>query len=62
VSVHGGSAEVEDLGSRNGTVVQPPDGGQVDLQPGVPVLLPDGAIVTMAEVSFEYRALAARPD
>jgi len=60
VSVEGQLVQVEDLGSRNGTLVQSPNGPQVDLQAGVPFTLADGAIVTMAEVSFEYRALIDR--
>ena len=60
VSVDGQQVQVEDLGSRNGTLVQLPSGPQVDLQAGEPFTLADGAIVTMAEVSFEYRALIDR--
>ncbi len=60
VFVQAGQVHVEDLGSRNGTLVRAPKGPQVNLKPGVPITLADGAVVTMAEVSFEYRALVDR--
>jgi len=55
VGVDDDGAYVVDLGSRNGTVVVVPPSTAVSLNAGYPYRLVDRAIVTMADVSFEYR-------
>jgi hypothetical protein len=57
VGVDDVGAYVMDLGSRNGTVVSFPGSSTMTLEPDVAYRLVDGAIVTIADVSFEFRAL-----
>lgn len=57
VAVDDLGVNVMDLGSRNGTIVKLPGGETRALEPGVQHRLEDGQIISMADVSFEFRAL-----
>lgn len=51
IVLRGGHATVEDLGSKNGSAI-----GDVDLAPGAPVPLADGARFRLGRVSLTYRS------
>lgn len=55
-AVHlGDELRVEDLGSRNGTIVERPDGVSVALLPHEPAVLPDGSRIVLGDHSLVVR-------
>jgi FHA domain len=61
ICVIGERVMVSDLGSGNGSVLQPPDGEALRLIPNEPTAIEPGARILLGGRSFEYLSCAAQP-
>jgi FHA domain len=61
ICVLGEGVTVSDLGSGNGSVLQPPGGEPLRLIPNEPTAIEPGARILLGGRSFEYLSCAARP-